>query len=375
MIPPLARIRDVLAGHGGLPRYQVPLDLAGRGHPDRAMRITELLADKYLRVLTAYDYNPKSAGHNPDTALKMVVTSSEVVATDNNVVRLRFAARDGSPLPSWHPGSHLDFHLPSGLRRQYSLCGDPEDLTGYSVAVRRIPDGGGGSVEMHALQPGDLVTVRGPRNGFPFVGEGSALFVAGGIGITPIIAMVRAAIELGMDWQFVYSGRSRQSMPFLAEIATWDQSRVCVRPDEEYGLPTAAGLLARAPEGGAVYCCGPTSMLDALRHGFHETSSIALHFERFGAAPVIGGVPFEVQLISSGEVLTVPADQSALEIIKKTLPGVGYSCQQGFCGTCRVKVLAGTPDHRESRLTDIEQENEMLICVSRCDGGRLVLDL
>lgn len=375
MIPSISRIKDVLTGHGGLPRYQAPPDLAGRGRPDRAMQLTELLADKYLRVLTAYDYNPKIAGYNPDTALKMVVASREVVATDENVVRLRFESTDDVALPPWHPGSHLDFHLPSGIRRQYSLCGDPADATGYSVAVRRIPDGGGGSVEMHALQPGDHVTVRGPRNGFPFVAGGRALFVAGGIGITPIIAMVRAARELEMDWYFVYSGRSRESMPFLEEIAGWDPERVFVRPDDEYGLPTAADLLGKAPVGGAVYCCGPTPMLDAVRTGFRETPSTALHFERFGAPPVTDGVPFEVQLVNSGRVLAVPADQSALDVIKKTLPGVGYSCQQGFCGTCRVKVLAGTPDHRENRLTDTEQENEMLICVSRSDGGRLVLDL
>ena len=375
MIPSIARIKDVLIGHDGLPRHQAPPDLAGRARPDRAMRITESLADKYLRVLTAYDYNPKIAGHNPDTALNMMVSTREVVATDENVVRLRFESADGSPLPPWQPGSHLDFHLPSGLRRQYSLCGDPADRWGYTVAVRRIPDGGGGSVEMHALQPGERVTVRGPRNGFPFVGEGGALFIAGGIGITPIIAMVRAARELGMDWHFVYSGRSRESMPFLEEIATWEPERVFVRPDDEFGLPTATDLLEKAPEGGAVYCCGPTPMLDAVRTSFRETYSTALHFERFGAPPVIGGVPFEVQLVSSGEVLTVNADQSALDVVRKTLPGVGYSCQQGFCGTCRVKVLAGTPDHRENRLTDAERENEMLICVSRSDGGRLVLDL
>lgn len=116
-------------------------------------------------------------------------------------------------------------------------------------------------------------------------------------------------------------------------------------------------------------------MLESVRRAFPGSLATALHFERFGAPPVQGGTEFEVQLVSTGEVLTVPADESALTVIKKTMPGVGYSCQQGFCGTCRVKVLSGTPDHRETRLTDAEQENEMLICVSRADSGRLVLDL
>ncbi len=362
-----------------LPRFPAPPDLSGKNRPDRAMRITELLADKYLRVLTAYDYNPPEiAGHNPDTAMNMVVSTREVVATDENVFacasnpRTAHRFRRGIRVRTW-----TSIYL--------RVCGVSircaatlPTARGYSVAVRRIPpDGGGGSIEMHALQPGEHVTVRGPRNGFPFVGEGSALFVAGGIGITPIIAMVRAARELGgMDWYFVYSGRSRESMPFLDEIATWDPERVFVRPDDEFGLPTTTDLLGRAPVGGAVYCCGPTPMLDAVRRGFRDTPSTALHFERFGGAPpVIDGKEFEVQLVNSGQVLAVPADESALDVIKKALPGVGYSCQQGFCGTCRVKVLAGKPDHRERRLTDTEQETEMLICVSRSDGGRLVLDL
>ncbi|EKT77876.1 phthalate 4,5-dioxygenase [Rhodococcus opacus M213] len=370
----LSQVREVLTGQG-LPRYDAPPDIKGRPRPDRAMRITEAVTAKYLRVLTAYEYDPGVAGHNPDVAMKMVVSQRDVVARDENVVQLRFEAEDGAELPAWQPGSHLDFHLPSGLRRQYSLCGDPADRMGYSVAVRRIPDGGGGSLEMHALEPGAPVTVRGPRNGFPFVGEGSALFVAGGIGITPILAMVRAARELGMDWQFVYSGRSRESMPFLDEIETFDRSRVFIRPDDEFGLPTAEELLGRAAPGGAVYCCGPTPMLESVRRAFPGSPATALHFERFGAPPVLDGTEFEVQLVSTGEVLTVPADESALTVIKKTMSGVGYSCQQGFCGTCRVKVLSGTPDHRETRLTDAEQENEMLICVSRADRGRLVLDL
>lgn len=370
----LASMRNVLKAKG-LTRYDAPPDIKGRERPDRAMRITEAVAEKYLRVLTAYEYNPVVAGHNPDSAMTLVVSHRQVVARDANVVLLRFESEDGAALPEWHPGSHLDFHLPSGLRRQYSLCGDPSDRHGYSIAVRRIPDGGGGSVEMHALEPGYSVTVRGPRNGFPFVGEGSALFVAGGIGITPILAMVRAARELGMDWQFVYSGRSRESMPFLDEIETFDPSRVFIRPDDEFGLPSSTDLLECAVPGGAVYCCGPTPMLESVRRGFTSSPAAALHFERFGAPPVLDGREFEVQLVSTGEVLTVPADESALSVIKDRLPGVGYSCQQGFCGTCRVKVLAGKAEHRENRLTDAEQQDEMLICVSRSEGGRLVLDL
>lgn len=371
----LPRVRDLVTRREELTRPAPPADLQGRDRPDRAMTIVEAVADKYLRVLTAYDYDPVVAGHNPDTAMTLIVTERTIVAEDENVAALTFAAVDGGELPAWQPGCHLDFHLPSGRRRQYSLCGDPADRRHYRIAVRSIPDGGGGSIEMHGLAPGTTVTVRGPRNGFPFVPAGSALFVAGGIGITPIVAMVRAARAAGMDWHFVYSGRSRESMPFLDEIATWEAERVFVRPDDEFGLPGAADLLGRAPAGGAVYCCGPTPMLDAVRTGFADTDAVALHFERFGPPPVLGGAPFEVQLVSTGEVLAVPADESALEVIRERQPGVGYSCRQGFCGTCKVRVLSGTLDHRENRLTPQEREDHMLICVSRADGGRLILDL
>ncbi|KAA0024954.1 PDR/VanB family oxidoreductase [Antrihabitans cavernicola] len=361
------------------PRYRAsdapPSDLRGRPRPDRLLTMLgKVLERTYISYIERTEYDSTSNRH-PDDPLTMALLERRVVAHDENVVELTFGLPDGGAVPSWQPGSHLDFHLPSGRRRQYSLCGDATLTDTYTVAVRRIPDGGGGSIEMHALAPGDVVTVRGPRNGFPYTGGGPALFIAGGIGITPIVAMVRAARESGIDWRLVYSGRSRDSMPFLDEIESWEQDRVCILTDDANGLPTVADLLEDAPVDGSVYCCGPTAMLAMVRAGFGETGSSALHFERFGAPPVVDGTPFQVQLVNSGVVLDVPADVSALSVIKERVPGIGYSCQQGFCGTCKVRVLAGSPDHRESRLTPTEQRDHMLICVSRADGGRLVLDV
>lgn len=370
----VVRKKDILSSRDIAP-FDVPVDLGGRARKDRAMGMVQNVARVYFTALGTSEFDPDVLDRSPDSVVTLTLASREVIADDNNVVQLRFVAADGGDLAAWQPGEHLDFHLPSGRRRQYSLCGDPADRGAYSVAVRAVPDGGGGSLEMHALEVGANVPIRGPRNGFPFVGRGSALFIAGGIGITPILAMVRAARELGMDWRFVYSGRSRESMPFLDEIATFDPDRVFVRPDDEYGLPSGAELLANAPVDGAVYCCGPTPMLNAVRTAFGDTSARSLYFERFGAAPVVDGKEFEVQLVSTGEVLTVPADESALTVVRERSPEVAYSCQQGFCGTCRVRVLSGEPDHRERRLTAQEKENEMLLCVSRSDGGRLVLDL
>jgi ferredoxin-NADP reductase len=295
-------------------------------------------------------------------------------AEAQDVVSVRLSTSDGSELPRWFPGSHLDLHLPSGRRRQYSLCGDPADRSSYRIAVRRIIGGGGGSVEVHEdLTPGSRVTVLGPRNAFPFVPYGSALFIAGGIGITPILPMVRAADRLGMDWRFVYTGRSRNSMPFLDELPT---GRVEVRPDDEFGVPDGTALLAEAPRDGAVYVCGPTPMLNGIRSGFADCAANSLHFERFAPPPVIDGKPFEIQLGRDGVVLQVPSDRSALEVLREARPNIAYSCRQGFCGTCHLRVLDGTVDHRDQRLTDQQRAaGEVLVCVSRSDGGRLVLDL
>lgn len=351
----------------------IPTDLYGRGTPDQTVSIVTDALDKWFALLDDGEYTGEYAAPPVARALQLTLTARDVLCTDQKVVRLTFES-DGSILPGWAPGMHLDFHLPSGRRRQYSLCGDPDDPYSYTVAVRYIPDGGGGSHEMHALEVGTVVTVRGPRNGFPFVPGGQAVFVAGGIGITAILPMVRTAAAVGIDWHLVYCGRSRESLPFLDEIEQWDASRVTVRTDDVDGLPTGKELLSQVA-GGAVYCCGPPPMIDAVRRTFDEVPATHLYFERFSPPPVRDGVEFEVQLVDSGRIVTVPADKTALQAISEVEPNVAYSCRQGFCGTCRTRVLSGEPEHRESRLTAEEQQSEMLICVSRARGGRIVLDL
>ncbi|KAA0110966.1 PDR/VanB family oxidoreductase [Mycolicibacterium sp. P9-22] len=343
---------------------------------DRAVNVVVTVLDRlWLGPVVRTGYADERAERTSDAPLTLVLTDRTIVARDNDVVALTFSDPDGSDLPAWQPGSHLDLHLPSGRRRQYSLCGDPQNRRSYRIAVRKIPHGGGGSLEMHALAVGDTVTVRGPRNGFPFIPYPRALYLAGGIGITPILPMVRAAQRLGTDWHFVYCGRSADTIPFLDEVGQWDPARVTVLLDEERGVPTTEDLLHLAPRGGGVYVCGPPPMIETVRYGFSETSSTALHFERFSAAPVVDGNPFEVQLVSTGEVLPVAADETVLQALIKARPDTAYSCRQGFCGTCRVGVLAGTPEHRENRLTAEERETSMLACVSRSLTSRLVLDL
>jgi ferredoxin-NADP reductase len=295
------------------------------------LRALTRFGDLYDAAVTRFGGRARP-GTARDALWLNVVERAEVA---DGVVSLRLG---GPPLPPWQPGCHLDLHLPSGLRRQYSLCGDPADPT-YRIAVRAA---GAGSREVQALDIGDRIQVRGPRNAFPFAGIGPALFVAGGIGITPILPMVHAAARAGLDWRLVYCGRSTKAMPFLDELPI---GRVDVR------IGRGGPLLADAQPGGAVYCCGPASMLDQVRAEF---SSRWLHFERFSPPPVVGGRPFTVELRRSGVSLDVPADRSALDVIRDFRPSVAYSCRQGFCGTCEVGGVR--------------------ICVDRPSGDRLVLE-
>ncbi|MCV7038552.1 oxidoreductase [Mycolicibacterium moriokaense] len=311
------------------------------------------------------------------------VIDRQTVAHDENVVALRFAAADGRPLPGWHPGAHIDVHLPSGRLRQYSLCGDPQRSDEYRIAVRRIPDGGGGSIEVHdALHPGATVTTQGPRNAFPLTvpGYGSPTtrfrFIAGGIGITPILPMLALAERVGVDWTMVYAGRTRDSLPFLDELARYGE-RVRVRTDDVNGLPTAAELLGDCPDGTAVYACGPAPMLTAIRSELAGRGKVELHFERFAAPPVVDGEEFAVTVASTGQQIRVGAEETLLAALNRAGVDAPYSCRQGFCGTCRTRVLEGDVDHRDTLLTEPEHANRMmLVCVSRAaNGSSLTLDL
>ncbi|WP_280828815.1 PDR/VanB family oxidoreductase [Mycobacterium sp. OTB74] len=331
-------------------------------------------------VFTAVRKPPARA--TVERTIRLRIVDRQVVAHDQDVVALTFVEADGRELPRWHPGSHLDIHLPSGLVRQYSLCGNPAVQDRYRIAVRRIPDGGGGSIEAHKLTVGDVITTNGPRNAFPLSipGYGSPTgrlrFIAGGIGITPILPMLAKAERLGVDWSMIYTGRSRESLPFLDELARFGD-RVQLRTDDVDGLPTADDLLGDCPPGTAVYTCGPAPMLTAVRTRLVGEDDIELHFERFAAPPVLDGREFSVQVASTGQVVEVAADQTMLSALTKAGVHAPYSCQQGFCGTCRVKVLGGAVEHRDALLTETEHEaGLMLTCVSRAQGNeQLTLDL
>jgi ferredoxin-NADP reductase len=365
-------------------RYrQAPPSASGRLRHD----VTLGLADAALTGLWAISGAIRNVASPPeaDHTIALTVADRQVVAYDQDVVALTLVPADGGRLPRWHPGAHIDVHLSSGLIRQYSLCGDPNQPGQYRIAVRRIPDGGGGSVEMHDLQIGSTVTTQGPRNAFPLTvpGYGSPThrfrFIAGGIGITPILPMLSLAQRVGVDWSMVYAGRSHESLPFVDEVAQYG-NRIQIRTDDVHGLPSAAELLADCPDGTAVYACGPAPMLTALRAELAGRDNVELHFERFAAPPVVDGEEFSVTIASTGQAVRVGAEETLLAALGRAGVHPPYSCQQGFCGTCRtrvLRVLGGGVDHRDTLLTDPERESAMmLICISRATrGSRLTLDL
>ncbi|MFD7257113.1 PDR/VanB family oxidoreductase [Streptomyces sp. NPDC059874] len=311
--------------------------------------------------------NPIS-GYSPRRPLRALIVSRTEPA--HGVLQLTLEASD---LPAWAPGAHVDITLPSGLVRQYSLCGDPADSDRYTIAVRLIEDGRGGSREAHAqLVEGAELELRPPRNRFELVPAPSYAFVAGGIGITPILPMLRAATAAGADWTLLYGGRSRASMPFLDELAAYGD-RVTVVPQDEAGLPDLSFLSGTRP-GTLVYCCGPDPLMAAVTATAPDPA--AVHLERFTPSAAPGPAKaFTVELHRSGREIEVGADESTLAAVRRELPATPYSCEQGFCGTCQHRVLAGEVDHRDELLTDGERADSMLLCVSRAKGDRLVLDL
>ncbi|GAA4815161.1 PDR/VanB family oxidoreductase [Streptomyces ziwulingensis] len=304
----------------------------------------------------------------------LVVAGLDRVAEDVLVLTLRHPL--GEPLPAWEPGAHVDLVLGPGLERQYSLCGDPADRRTWRVAVARERAGRGGSAQVHErVGPGDRVRVRGPRNHFRLEPAARYRFVAGGIGITPVLPMLAAAQEAGADWTLLYGGRTRRSMAFTGELSRYG-ARVTLAPEDETGPLDLAPVLADVSEGTLVYACGPGPLLDAVER---RCPRGRLRLERFrpAARAPAGAAEFEVVLARSGRTVPVAPDVSVLDAVRAAGAEVLWSCAEGTCGTCETDVVEGTPDHRDSVLTDEERAagETMLICVSRCRGKRLVLDL
>lgn len=307
---------------------------------------------------------------------ELVVARRETAADGVLVLTLRHPL--GERLPAWEPGAHVDVVLGPGLERQYSLCGDPADRAEWRIAVLREKGGRGGSAYVHGeLRAGDEVRVRGPRNNFRLEPAPRYRFVAGGIGITPLLPMLAAAEEAGAEWTLLYGGRTRAGMAFTQELARYGD-RVTFVPEDEAGLLDLASVLDDLSPDTLVYCCGPGPLLDAVEA---RCPAGSLRVERFRPKETGGDAPtegeFDVVLARSGRTVVVPPGVSVLDAVRAAGVEVLYSCTEGTCGTCETEVVEGDPEHRDSVLTEEERAagETMLICVSRCRGRRLVLDL
>lgn len=320
------------------------------------------------------------AGETRDRDLRLSVAGKRKVA--NDVVELRLVDPAGRELPAWTPGSHIDLVLPGApaLVRQYSLCGSPQDRSAYRIAVLREPGGRGGSVAVHdSVQDGDTVTGRGPRNHFGLVPASRYLFVAGGIGITPILPMIEAVAGAGTQWQLLYGGREFASMAYLDELCRFG-GHVMVHPQDKFGLLPFEEYFADPSPGAVIYACGPAGMLDAVARATSGWPAGSLHVERF--QPVVvsdpaAARPFRVILARSGVELTVAPDQTILDAVEAHGVNVLASCREGTCGTCETTILDGLADHRDSVLSeeDRAEGDALMICVSRAISDRLTLDI
>ncbi|MBB6405369.1 PDR/VanB family oxidoreductase [Arthrobacter sp. AZCC_0090] len=307
----------------------------------------------------------------------------------SNVMSLELALPDGSALPEWQPGAHLEIILPSGMVRHYSLCSDPRKLLKYRLAILRETGGRGGSEELHSeARLGTKLTARGPRNHFKMEdGAKHYLLVAGGIGITPIMAMARELMAAGKSTRLVYCGSSRQTMAFIDELQEIMGDSLALYPRDESGRANLLAEIQNAPAGTAVYACGPERLLADLQGITADTlGADAFHAELFAAATSSArtedaaetalDAPFEIELRQSGCTLTVPPEKSILDVVLEVNPSFMSSCEEGFCGTCETKVLQGEVEHRDTILSQKERarNDTMFICVSRSKCPKLVLD-
>ncbi|OJW02518.1 MAG: cytochrome [Microbacterium sp. 67-17] len=315
---------------------------------------------------------------------EMDLTVLDVTSAADGVVAVTLGHPDGDALPQWTAGAHVDVQLVSAtgekLTRQYSLSGDPAGPETWRLGVLREPASRGGSLAVHRLAVGDTVRVGWPRNNFALEPAPKYVFVAGGVGLTPILPMIRQAEAQGAEWELHFGGRTRASMAFLDELAAHGD-RVRLYPQDEVGHPPLAEIFAEVREGALVYACGPEPLLAALETTLAHWPEGSLRTERFAPKPIDADAPqesFEVEFALSGVTLRIPADKTILEVAEEAGLAAISSCREGTCGTCETPILSGEADHRDSILSTSEQKanRTMMICVSRAAGNcpRLVLD-
>lgn len=318
-----------------------------------------------------------------DDSLKLCVARKDYAAHDTVILDL--VDPGGKQLPAWTPGGHIELKLPlasgSHVVRQYSLCSPPDDGDRWRLAILRDENSRGGSLFLHDLvREGDLLHARRPRNHFAFHPSSSVLFIAGGIGITPILPMLHEAASNGVNWRLLYLVRKTAAIVFRDEIEALGRDRVAFHTSEIGGRYDLRRLLSETDAGTAVYACGPMRMLDDLEQLKLRGAKWHLHLERFhnpnrDTRP-LGPEEFDVVSSRTGRSFRVGAGESILDALRRNKIDVQWSCCDGVCGSCQMRVVEGVPDHRDAVLTQAERDagDTMMVCVSRSRGPRLVLD-
>jgi phthalate 4,5-dioxygenase reductase subunit len=311
---------------------------------------------------------------------KVRVARKQSLAGDIYLFELRDP--DNRALPAFTAGAHLTVEVPCGVRRNYSLCSNPAETGFYQIAVKRDANGRGGSISMaDEVQQGELLSISAPRNNFELHPRAEKfLFIAGGIGITPILAMMRHLKSQGReDFKLIYCTRDAQTTAFLDELTGPDFGRQVQLHHDHGDIGQALDFwpVFETPTKAHVYCCGPRGLMDSVADMSGHWPSGSVHFESFGvdAAAYAANTAFSVRLQRSGTSVQVAADQSILEALRGAGLHIPSSCESGTCGSCKTGLLAGEAEHRDMILSDQEKETSIMVCVSRARSDELVLDL
>lgn len=318
--------------------------------------------------------------HPLETAFQLKIAKRRPVA--DGIVSFELVHPEGQALPPFTVGSHLTIQVPNGEQRKYSLCNSPDDAQHYQITVKREDAGRGGSRSLvDEAQEGDLLHAWAPDNAFELVDNAkSYLFIAGGIGITPMLSMIRSFGELPpAPWKLVYLSQRPESTAFLDELGDPAFGKQ-VRIHHDFGDPAKQfdlWPLLEKPDQGHVYCCGPRGLMEAVRDMTGHWSPSRIHFESFveGGAAQPNDKPFDVHLAQSGQTLTIPVGQSILSVLRESGHAVPSSCESGSCGSCKTRLLEGQADHRDFVLMPDEMDDHIMVCVSRAQSDTLTLDL
>jgi len=307
------------------------------------------------------------------------VTRNDKIA--DGIHLLEFRDPDGKQLPAFSAGAHIAIRVPNGSIRKYSLCNDPAERDRYTIAVKREVNGRGGSSNLiDNVAAGDQLMVAVPVNDFELPQRAQDfLFIAGGIGITPIMAMIRQARAQGKRFRLLYCSRSPETTAFRDELSA-PEFKESVTIHYDHGDPSCSldlkPILAERKNREHLYCCGPRPLMEAVRQMTDHWSSAAVHFEAFSDAETHKATdkPISVTLARSGDVVQVPTDKTILEALRAHGLEVPSSCETGTCGTCKTGLLAGQADHRDLYLAEHEKAGHIMICVSRAKGDAITID-